>query len=156
MENEEIALCDESEQELPPADDASQQPAPEVEALVARIGELEAMLAEREQQDARMIRECEEFEAYFPDISLRSLPESVWAQVRAGVPLAAAYALYERGIQNQKKKTEELAARAECCFAGLPGAAAGNYFSPAQVRAMSRREVRENYDRIFESMRHWQ
>ena len=39
---------------------------------------------------------------------------------------------------------------------GMAEAAKPSYFSPAQVRAMSRREVRENYDRIFESMRHWQ
>jgi hypothetical protein len=129
---------------------------PDVEALKARIGELEAELAQREELAQRMTRECEEFEAYFPETSLRTLPESVWEKVHAGVPLAAAYALYERGIQNQKKKAEEREARAASCLAGLPGAAGEHYFSPAQVRAMSRREVRENYDRIFESMRHWQ
>lgn len=104
----------------------------------------------------RMARECEEFEVYFPDVSLRSLPDSVWTQVHAGVPLAAAYALYERGVQNQKKAAEEQTARKEALSTGLPGAAQSNYFSPSQVRAMSRQEVRENYDRIFESMRHWQ
>ena len=130
--------------------------APDVGALMTRIGELEAALAEREQLAERMTRECEEFEKYFPEISLRSLPESVWTQVHAGVPLAAAYALYERGVQNERKKAEEREARAAACCVGVTHKAQDNYFSPAQVRAMSRREVRENYDRIFESMRHWQ
>lgn len=130
--------------------------ATDIAALSARIEELEAELERREELSERMTRECEEFEQYFPDISLRTLPESVWERVHAGVPLAAAYALYERGVQNQKKQTEEREARAASCSLGLPGAAEGNYFSPAQVRAMSRREVRDNYDRIFESMRHWQ
>ncbi len=40
--------------------------------------------------------------------------------------------------------------------AGLPGAPQRNYYSPDEVRAMSPREVHENYDRICESMRHWQ
>ena len=38
---------------------------------------------------------------------------------------------------------------------GMVDAAKPSYFSPAQVRAMSVHEVRENYDAIFESMRHW-
>jgi len=132
------------------------QDTPDVNALMARIGELEAALAEREQLAERMTRECEEFERYFPEISLRSLPESVWTQVHAGVPLAAAYALYERGVQNERKKAEESEARAAACCVGVTHKAQDNYFSPSQVRAMSRQEVRENYDRIFESMRHWQ
>jgi hypothetical protein len=39
---------------------------------------------------------------------------------------------------------------------GVAEAARPSYFSPAEVRMMSLREVRENYDAIFESMRHWQ
>ena len=156
MENEEMLTVDTEEQDLPTADEEAIEPVSEVEVLRARVAELEATLSKREQLAERMTCECEEFEAYFPEVSLRSLPESVWTQVHAGVPLAAAYALYERGVQNQKKKTEEQAARAATCMVGLPGAADEHYFSPAQVRAMSRREVRENYDRIFESMRHWQ
>ena len=156
MNNEEMPTVDTEEQDLPTADEETIEPVSEVEVLRARVAELEATLSEREQLAERMTRECEEFEAYFPEISLRSLPESVWTQVHAGVPLAAAYALYERGLQNQKKKAEEQAARAKNCSVGLPAAGEEHYFSPAQVRAMSRREVRENYDRIFESMRHWQ
>ena len=155
-EVEEEKPLEEVPEEMPTAEQDAQQPAYDVETLLARIDELERTLAEREQLAERMTRECEEFEVYFPEISLRSLPESVWTQVHAGVPLAAAYALYERGLQNQKKKAEEQAARAKNCSVGLPAAGEEHYFSPAQVRAMSRREVRENYDRIFESMRHWQ
>ena len=127
-----------------------------IEALTARVRELVQEIEMRQTLTDRMARECEEFEVYFPDVSLRSLPDSVWTQVHAGVPLAAAYALYERGVQNQKKAAEEQTARKEALSTGLPGAAQSNYFSPSQVRAMSRQEVRENYDRIFESMRHWQ
>lgn len=127
-----------------------------METLTARVRELEQELEMRRTLADRMTRECEEFEQYFPDVSLRTLPDSVWSQVHAGVPLAAAYALYERGVQNQERAAEEQAARRDALSTGLPGAAQASYFSPSQVRAMSRQEVRENYDRIFESMRHWQ
>ncbi len=39
--------------------------------------------------------------------------------------------------------------------AGSLSGAADSLFSPAEVRAMSRAEVRANLDRIRESMRHW-
>ena len=124
--------------------------------LRARIAELEEELERRDTLSARMTRECEEFEQYFPEISLRKLPDSVWSQVYAGVPLAAAYALYERGLQNERAQAERQSAHNLQHTAGLPSSAGASYFSPAQVRAMSRDEVREHYDRIFESMRHWQ
>jgi hypothetical protein len=124
--------------------------------LRARVAELEEELERRDTLSARMTRECAEFEQYFPDVSLRKLPNSVWAQVRQGVPLAAAYALYERGLQNERAEAERQNERNAQRTAGLPSCAGANYFSPAQVRAMSRDEVREHYDRIFESMRHWQ
>ena len=127
-----------------------------IETLSARVRELEQEIEARNSLTDRMTRECEEFEVYFPEVSLRTLPESVWTQVQAGVPLAAAYALYERGLQNQRRAAEEQTARKDALSVGLPAAAQSNYFSPSQVRAMSRQEVRENYDRIFESMRHWQ
>ena len=127
-----------------------------IETLTARVRELEQEIEARNTLADRMTRECEEFEAYFPEVSLRSLPDSVWTQVHAGVPLAAAYALYERGLQNQRREAEEQTTRKDALSVGLPAAAQSNYFSPSQVRAMSRQEVRENYDRIFESMRHWQ
>ena len=127
-----------------------------IEALNARIWELEELLAQREAVADRMMRECEEFESYFPEVTLRQVPDEVWNRVQSGIPLAAAYALYERGIRNQATAAQEQNARNATHLPTAPAPAESRYFSPAQVRAMSRREVRENYDRIFESMRHWQ
>ena len=139
--------------EEPPKEDAK---ALTIEALNARIWELEELLAQREAVADRMMRECEEFESYFPEVTLRQVPAEVWNRVQAGIPLAAAYALYERGIRNQATAAQEQNARNAAHLPTAPAPAESRYFSPAQVRAMSRREVRENYDRIFESMRHWQ
>ena len=128
----------------------------ELEQLRARVCELEEQVKERDHLSLRVQRECAEFEQYFPDVSLRQVPDDVWQSVHAGVPLAAAYALYERQREQKAQayhsRNESSAAR----LGELPGQARQELFSPAQVRAMSQSEVRENYDRIFESMRHWQ
>ena len=150
---EELPEETKEEAKEPPKEDAK---ALTIEALNARIWELEELLAQREAVADRMMRECEEFESYFPEVTLRQVPAEVWNRVQAGIPLAAAYALYERGIRNQATAAQEQNARNAAHLPTAPAPAESRYFSPAQVRAMSRREVRENYDRIFESMRHWQ
>ena len=150
---EELPEETKEEAKEPPKEDAK---ALTIEALNARIWELEELQAQREAVADRMMRECEEFESYFPEVTLRQVPAEVWNRVQAGIPLAAAYALYERGIRNQATAAQEQNARNAAHLPTAPAPAESRYFSPAQVRAMSRREVRENYDRIFESMRHWQ
>ena len=149
-----VILAETTQQQ--PSCDESAESSPDVEVLRARILELEETIAQREALVDRMTRECEEFERYFPEASLRQVPLEVWSRVQAGIPLAAAYALYERGVRNQRLAAREQNARNEAYLPSAPAPAESRYFSPAQVRAMSRREVRENYDRIFESMRHWQ
>ena len=150
---EELPEETKEEAKEPPKEDAK---ALTIEALNARIWELEELLAQREAVADRMMRECEEFESYFPEVTLRQVPAEVWNRVQAGIPLAAAYALYERGVRNRAQAAQEQNARNAAHLPTAPAPAESRYFSPAQVRAMSRREVRENYDRIFESMRHWQ
>lgn len=128
----------------------------ELARLRERVGQLEEQIRQSELLSDRVREECSEFEQYFPDVPLRRVPDGVWEQVRQGVPLAAAYALYEKKQTDKKeayrRRNEQSAARS----AGMPEAAGKQYFSPAEVRAMSQHQVRENYDRIFESMRHWQ
>ena len=154
---DEQEICPAALEELPEEtkEEAKEPPkALTIEALNARIWELEELLAQREAVADRMMRECEEFESYFPEVTLRQVPAEVWNRVQAGIPLAAAYALYERGVRNQATAAQEQNARNAAHLPTAPAPAESRYFSPAQVRAMSRREVRENYDRIFESMRH--
>lgn len=128
----------------------------ETQALHARIRELEQEISAREELSHRVARECTEFETYFPEVSLKCVPDEVWGQVHAGIPLSAAYALYEKKQQKQMADATRISRRGESITAGIVDAAGNEYFSPSQVRAMSQSEVRQNYDRIFESMRHWQ
>ncbi|MBQ7337116.1 MAG: hypothetical protein IJW40_01545 [Clostridia bacterium] len=53
-------------------------------------------------------------------------------------------------------QAEEQNARNAQCAAGPGGSAPPEYLTPAQVRAMDRREVRDHYALIIESMKHWQ
>lgn len=124
---------------------------PEVTPLeVEELDRLEE-LRMRQSIDAEYL----EFARLFPGTDVSSLPDSVCESVRAGVPLAAAYALYEK-----KKSFESFAAHeknSKNAALSFPISENGTekYFSPDEVKSMSRDEVRTNYKRIIESMRHW-
>ena len=137
-------------------DAAPTDTADELSALRSRVRELEEHIEQREREQQRAMLECEEFGQYFPDVPLRGVPDEVWGRVREGVPLSAAYALYETRCRREREAEQRAQARTAAMSVGIPDEASRDYFSPAQVRAMSPCEVRENYDRIFESMRHWQ
>ena len=51
---------------------------------------------------------------------------------------------------------QEQNANNERCAAGCGGSAPSTYLTPEQVRAMDRRQVRDHYALIIESMKHWQ
>lgn len=145
-----------SEEGLPREDDSGENEKRELEMLRKRVAELEKELTGRKEQWERAGKEWNELIGCFPDITPEAVPDSVWQQVRSGVPLAAAYALYDRKLRQRNGNAQVCNDRnGQQSPGGLQDGADG-YLSPTQVRAMSRREVRENYDRIFASMRHWQ
>ena len=129
---------------------------PSVEELHAELARLRAELEETKSLHARMAAELGEFQALFPEVSVSALPESIWEQVRSGIPLAASYALYEKKCILHR----EHAAKINMQNAKKASGAAGKdtpaeYFSPDEVRAMSQSEVRKNYQKIMESMKKW-
>ena len=99
--------------------------------------------------------ELEEFRDLFPNVSLSSLPDAVLADVRRGVPLAAAYALMER----REARLQKIAAQANTLNGQRSsGSAGGNsvgYLSPSEVRAMTPEQVRKQYRQILLSMPKW-
>ena len=106
-------------------------------------------------REERISNEYEEFKSLFPGVSVSALPDSVLSSVRGGVPLSAAYALYER----RKAVSESIASdinqkNRELSFAVKNGSAEA-YFSPSEVRQMSAAEVKANYSKIIDSMSHW-
>lgn len=127
----------------------------EAEALRREIACLREELRKQRNAAERMERECEEFCELYPDVSLKALPDDVWESVRNGVPIAAAFALSERRKLRTKKIAESSNRENAMRSSGALEPPQNNYFSPDEVRAMSRAEVRKNYRNILSSMQKW-
>jgi hypothetical protein len=127
-----------------------------VRILKRELDDLRRQLNERDRAFERMTRECAEFMGLYPDTSLRSLPDTVWESVKEGVPIAAAYALYEKKRDAEARRAAEHNERVSSAAAPSSGGGTDDfYFSPAEVRRMSQGEVKQNYTKILESMRRW-
>ncbi|MBO5416936.1 MAG: hypothetical protein J6A83_09960 [Clostridia bacterium] len=128
----------------------------ETEALREEIRELRAALDAKEAEQSRILAQISEFSAVFRGKSLESVPAEVWESVSGGVPLAAAYALYEKKTEANRALTQSVNARNAERSSGAVGRESGSeYYSPAEVRKMSAAEVRKNYNTIIESMKKW-
>jgi len=103
----------------------------------------------------RMGAECAEFCELYPEQSPTDLPDEVWENMHRGIPLAAAFALYERRRSRVEEAAKLLNAKNRDRSSGGVEASAGGYLSPDEVRAMSPSEVRANYESILLSMQKW-
>ncbi len=122
------------------------------EAEIQPIPDDLELICARERAD----REYDEFKSLFPEMSVSDLPDSVRESVRAGIPLCAACALYERRRAAALAEAERAnAENRERSFALHSDGGNGSYFTPDEVKEMSSAEVRKNYKRIIESMNHW-
>lgn len=124
----------------------------EIAALKEQIARLEAL----KQTEARILAEIGDFVVLFPDVPVEELPDEVWEGVRSGAPLAAAYALYEKKKYAEAKRIAAINAKNASRSPGAAGTdTASEYFTPDEVRRMSRAEVHANYSKIKESMKKW-
>jgi hypothetical protein len=121
------------------------------EELKTLRAEVERLRAEAE----RLAEGYAELMELYPSAQLGSMPDSFKEAVKCGVPPAAAYALEMRRREVRAKRAEAARRSAEKSSAGRISTVDDGLFTPDEVRGMSRREVRENYGRIMESMRHW-
>lgn len=133
--------------------------ASELEALRLELEGLKAELKRRDELDAdraRVEKELEEFMGLYPESDVRAIPEDVWLRVREGIPLAAAFALYQRKSELEKKRIGELNEKNRKMSSGsLNDGETESFYSPSEVRKMTPQEVKKNYDDIIRSMRHW-
>ncbi len=128
----------------------------EADALRHEIDMLKTQLEESRRAQQKLAGELGEFHTLFPDAALSGIPEEVWNQVRQGIPLAASYALYEKKAGIQSRKAEEINQRNASRSAGIVGQnTSPEFYTPDEVRAMSRSEVHNNYDKILRSMKKW-
>ena len=121
--------------------------------------EIEKLRAEVERLNARkteFFAEIKEFSELFGDNALSQIPESVWESASRGVPLAAAYALHEKKLANQRALAEKVNQKNAASSAGaIKGVSESGFYSPSEVRAMSAKDVKKNYNLIIESMKKW-
>ena len=149
-ETEEPECTDEQSEEQSPVD-----PTAQIEELRAEIQRLNEQLTQKQEYDARVAAQLEELGEVFPEADVKALPESVWESVRAGNSLAAAYALYERRMRNTAERSSGINAKNTYSSAGKITGAAPEFFTPDEVRTMSREQVRANYSKIIDSMKKW-
>lgn len=140
---------DHGDLEHDPADPAA--PAGELEKLRQELTDLKTEL----QNLHRTREECAEFAELFPDTPIDKLPDAVWEDVGRGIPVSAAYALFERRSARAKKVAEEVNRKNRSRSSGALGSAREGFLSLSEVRAMSPAEVRKNYQRILQSMQKW-
>jgi hypothetical protein len=75
--------------------------------------------------------------------------------VASGTPLAAAYALSERRHQLEQAQAAQINHTNRMRSSGALRSTENLEFSPAEVRAMTPEEVRENLPKIMRSMQKW-
>ena len=142
-----------------PTDVEMPEEAPSADDIGALKEELETLKFQLEQSRAmydKFHAECLEFSSLYPDVPLSSIPDKIWESTRAGIPLAAAYALSEKKESVAKAKAININSKNnERSSGALNSSGSEEYFSPAEVKAMSAAEVRANYAKIITSMSKW-
>jgi len=126
-----------------------------VEHLRNELNRLREEIHAREDFYSRIGRDYEEFRTLYPNVSVSDLPDSVWHDVRCGIPIAAAYALAEQRGRRLAEQAAAVNLENSARSSGALQATEPEFFSPAEVRAMSRDEVRHNYQKILRSMKTW-
>ena len=148
--------AEEIAEEATPYEDVTEETSESIESLKAEIESLKETIRQKNEQQERLTRELGEFSELFPEIPPSEIPEEIWNEVKRGIPLAAAFALREKKEQLRMSKIGEINKRNSLRSAGMAGVGtAGEYFTPDEVRAMSRGEVKANYEKIIASMKKW-
>ena len=102
----------------------------------------------------------------FPEVDIEELIKNEqfaeYADGKVGVkPLSEIYEGYNRFLKKAQASADTKAAQALANSHASPGALSGSqtpdkdFFTAEQVRAMSREEVKKNYEKIKESMARW-
>lgn len=150
---------DMSQAEIQEMDDSPRPEQKSIEQLESELSELRERLREREELDraqSRAARELDSFAELFPDTDLREIPQSVWDEVRRGGSLCAGFALHLRLRELEREKVaQKNESNRRMSSGSILGGESENYYSPDEVKRMTPRQVREKYDDIIESMKHW-
>ncbi len=127
--------------------------------LTERINALRSELDELKRSKEEFLKleaEKNELLLLFPDANADSLPEGVLKEMEKGLPMAAAYALYARRefIKSEAASVHNDSTK-KSGFSKIRTESDIEFFSPSEVRAMSKSDVKKNYKRIIQSMKNW-
>ena len=150
------SITEELNEEITEEPKAEEIPEEDTQALKEEIESLRLQLEESRSMYDRFHGECMEFSSLYPSVPLSTIPDSIWASVRSGVPLAAAYALAEKKERMAREKAMDINSKNhERSSGALSASKTEEFFTPSEVRAMSAAEVRANYAKIITSMSKW-
>ena len=149
-----------NENDIPLPSEMEEAPANEreltAEEMLKELKALREELLEKRKVFEKMSRDISEFEEIYPDKKVNEIPDSVWESVKSGIPLAAAYALYERKNAFRADVAKSInVANSSLSTGSIGREVTENFYTPDEVRAMSRAEVKRNYSKIIESMKKW-
>lgn len=126
-----------------------------MQALEDELASLKKELLARKAETARVESEFDELLSLYPNASLSEIPDSVWDDVRRGIPIAAAYAVAERRAFLVREKAKQCNLENKSRSSGAVSGTSNDYYTPGEVRMMSAEEVRSNYSKIINSMKKW-
>ncbi len=127
----------------------------ELEGLRAENAKLSARLEEIKNLNSRIENEISEFSEMFPDTPVSEIPDSIWSEVKKGIPLSAAYARHEKRCKDAKMRAENANNAAREATSGALSGKDNDYYTPDEVKRMTAKQVKENYSKIISSMKHW-
>ncbi len=154
MDEQEVIVAQEAVMQEAPTEDTLQE---ESELCRLRTAydalktEHDALKADCESKERKQ-REREEFRALYPNVDWNTLPQSVLCD--ESLPLAAAYALYER----RQARAKELAqAQNELNLQKSVGAVRHDgghdgHFALSEIKRMSAKEIRAHYNSVLRSL----
>ena len=97
------------------------------------------------------------FHDLFPEVKAEDIPQEVWDRVEKGESLASSFSLFRMQQQKEAERIEKVNRENE---EKAPPKIRHDgkeftYFSPEAVKAMTRSEIKKNYDAILASMEKW-
>lgn len=118
--------------------------------------ELEMLRKENEQKE-KVSKELDRLWAMFPDVTLEDAPDELWELIENGESLLGAYCilLAKENLESRKADAKNRENSMKTPPAVNNGSEKKEYFTREQVAKMNRDQVRKNYDRIVDSMKHW-
>ena len=155
IENEDTEISEFSENREPKSESLDELNSKKL-LLEGEIAALEGELKRRKADTDKAVQEYTEFKSLFPNADPDALTNEVRELMKEGIPLAAAYALYEKRAEKRSADAALKNARnTGASFGSVGKPPESDYFTPDEVRAMTRNEVRANYQKIIQSMKSW-